>query len=241
LLAAFAIAWGASAAADAQTHRSAPEAPDVVQAREAFRAGVRLARESRWAEALAAFQRSAALKPHAVTTFNVGACQRNLGTLTLAHATLERALEQDDEAGGTELPEVLIDNAHAFLEEIDRTLAVVAVHIEPPDAAVAVDGQPLLLRAGSASPPVLVAGVRPLGEGVAAPAADIRVLVDPGTRVFAFSRAGFAPSVQAQTLGPADRAQLRAVLERLGPQAPTGEVRLGDGSHSESRSAAPSR
>src|SRR4051812_10582870 len=80
------------------------EDPAVAQAREAFLKGGQLAKDAQWAEALAAFEQSAALRPHPITTYNIGACQRSLGRYTLARKTLGRALAEDRSAGNVLSP-----------------------------------------------------------------------------------------------------------------------------------------
>ena len=46
----------------------AEEAPAVVEARQKFVAGAELVKRAQWAEALVAFEQSASLRPHPVTT-----------------------------------------------------------------------------------------------------------------------------------------------------------------------------
>ena len=58
------------------------EDPNVERAREAFRLGSTLARQGQWQDALSAYERSAELRPHAVTTYNIGYVERALGHLT---------------------------------------------------------------------------------------------------------------------------------------------------------------
>jgi hypothetical protein len=62
----------------------ADETASLAQARAAFAEGAARVGRADWAGALAAFERSAALRPHPVTTFNLGACERALGHYTRA-------------------------------------------------------------------------------------------------------------------------------------------------------------
>src|SRR5438477_204503 len=76
----------------------------VSEARQRFVEGADLVKRAQWAEALAAFERSDRLRPHAVTRYNIGACERALGRYARARASFERALEIDQGEGGA-LPE----------------------------------------------------------------------------------------------------------------------------------------
>src|ERR1044071_2854227 len=72
----------------------------VVRAREEFLRGLGHIRDLQYSDALAAFERSANLRPHAVTTYNIGACLRAMGQYTMAHRKLNEALKQAAEGGG---------------------------------------------------------------------------------------------------------------------------------------------
>ncbi len=196
-----------------------PVSAELQKAREEFLRGGDLANQSQWGEALAAFERSEKLRRHSVTTFDIGACQRAMGSYTLARETLGRALSDNDDAGGAELPQTLVTDAKGYLAEIDGILATVTVHLSPADTRIAVDGRPLLLRPPrpgddrGLSP--LVAGVRDPGPGEAPPASSFRVLLNPGTRVFTLSRKGFSDSVVRRTLLPGAAVDLDLALDRL--------------------------
>src|SRR5512143_2083153 len=73
------------------------------QARTEFVRGTDFVNHAQWAEALAAFERSAKLKPHAVATYNIAACERALGHYTRARQALRDALAQNDAAQRTQL------------------------------------------------------------------------------------------------------------------------------------------
>jgi hypothetical protein len=202
-------------------------APDdaVVRAREDFLKGADLANHAQWGEALAAFERSAGLRPHAITTFNIGACERAMGSYTLARETLRKALTENDAAHGTELPEMLVEDAHAYLAEIERLLATVSITLSPADGRVGVDGRPLFATASAGEEPLtLVAGVRepgpgemPLPAAAARPEAPLRfrVLLNPGTRVFTLSHVGFADAVISKSFSPGSSTELKLLLDRL--------------------------
>jgi PEGA domain-containing protein len=216
LLVAAATSIAANASADTPVESASPE---LQKARQEFLRGATLANNAQWGEALAAFEASEALRRHAVTTFNIGACERAMGNYTLARETLSRALTENDAAQGGELPQMLVTDASGYLAEIDKLLATVTVHLSPADARVAVDGRPLLVRpprTGDAGDlPVLVAGVREPGPGEAAPAGVFRVILNPGTRIFTLSGKGFSDAVASRTVAPGSITEVDLSLDRL--------------------------
>jgi hypothetical protein len=156
-------------------------------------------------DALAAFERSARMRSHPVTTYNVGYCERALGHFTRARKMFKQALE-DHEAGneGTLTPE-LLGEARSYLPEVERRLATAVVTLAPADTAVAVDGRPLEVVSGgkesavSAGRVVLAAGTREPGRPEVPPAGAFDLLLDPGRHVFVLSRTGAADVVIEET------------------------------------------
>jgi hypothetical protein len=207
----------ALAGAPTTSHADEPaaEAPETARAREEFLRGTDFVHKAQWAEALSAFERSAKLKPHAVTTYNIGACQRALGRYALARKTLRASLAENQAAGGAQLPEGVLSEIRAYVEQIDGLLASADVTLEPATAAVAVDGRPLDATDAAASPPVLVAGIRDPGPGEAPPVARFRLVLDPGAHVITISRKGYADAVVNRTFLPGSNSQLPLALDRL--------------------------
>lgn len=160
-----------------------PSAQDGDRAREEFRAGARAIEQSEWAAALAAFERSLALKSHALTIYNIGVCQRYIGRYTLASQTLRQALARGE--GNGELPDLFREQAKAYVDEIDRKLARITVTLSPAEATTAFDGRPLM-PAGAEH----VAGVAPPGEGKRVGPTKFVVVVDPGAHVLTFQLEG---------------------------------------------------
>jgi hypothetical protein len=193
------------------------ETPEVTaSARREFVAGTDFVHKAQWAEALAAFERSAKLRPHAVTTYNIGACQRALGRYALARKTLRQALVQNEAAGNSLLPEGLVAEIVAYVHQINDLLASAEVTLDPPGAAIAVDGRPLEAgERGEATPPVLVAGVRDPGAGETPPVAAFKLVLDPGVHVITISRKGYADAVVNRTFAPSSTITLPLVLDRL--------------------------
>jgi hypothetical protein len=179
------VGAGGLTARGAEAQQAAVAATDVAtQAREEFRAGSRLVEASEWAAAVQAFERSLALRPHALTIYNMGVCQRFLGRYTLASTTLRAAIARGEAT--SELPELFREQARAYLDEIERKLARVTLTVNEPKATVAIDGRPLAeLRPGE-----LIAGIAPPGEGKTIPASRFVVVLDPGRRVMTFQLEG---------------------------------------------------
>ncbi|HVH46782.1 MAG TPA: hypothetical protein VM925_30780, partial [Labilithrix sp.] len=90
------------------------------RARAAFLEGTALVEKAQWAEALAAFERARALRAHAITTFNMGACERAMGHYARARGLYAEALDHAGEGAARKLPDNLAREARALLGEIDR-------------------------------------------------------------------------------------------------------------------------
>lgn len=191
------------------------DAAKVDEARAAFVQAVELAKQTHWAEALAAYERSAKLRPHAITTYNIGVCRRAMGEYTLARETFVRALAESEAASPPQLAESLVANDKAYITEIDGLLATANVQLTPANASITVDGRPLELRSRPGEAPVLTAGTRPPGPGEPPPQGSFRLVLNPGTHVITVSRAGFADSVVNKTFAAASTTELKLDLDRL--------------------------
>jgi hypothetical protein len=191
------------------------EDPNLSRARTEFARGTELVSSARWAEALAAFEQSDQLRPHAITKFNIGACLRAMGRYTNARIALAEALERT--RAHKELPAALVKEANAFLLEIDQLVVQVDTTIAPADARIAVDGHPLTLEDPSSTDPRprVVAGVAPPGAGTRAPASSFVLILDPGPHVFLLSRKGFAAVAVRQSYPPGAKESLDLQLDRL--------------------------
>jgi len=176
-----AIVFGLAVLAPSSARADDP--PD--EARAAFREGASLIEQAEWAAALAAFERSLALRPHALTLYNIGVCQRFIGRSTLARETLKKALARAEST--SEMPAVFVDQTRAYIAEVESKLARLRVRVTPPETRVSVDGRPL---AQSDKPDVLVAGVAPVGEATAVRGGAFEILVDPRPVVFTFTLEG---------------------------------------------------
>jgi hypothetical protein len=220
---ALAVALSAGTSAGAPNAPTPPEPADVTSAREAFVAGARLAKDAQWGEALAAFERSEKLHPHAATTYNIGACYRAMGRYTMARRWFAQALSENGAAGGSQLADGVATEIHAYVDEMDRVVATYEVTLDPPDADIAVDGRALEGRASSATPspatpPVYVAGTMPPGPGQPLEGltkGKFRLVVDPGTHVVVVSRKGFSDVVERLVAAPGSVTSLSLELATL--------------------------
>ncbi len=163
----------------------AAQADDGDAARTAFREGAALVEQSEWASALTAFERSLQIRPHALTLYNIGVCQRFLGRSTLARGTLRRALERADATG--EMPTLFLDQTRAYLAEVETKLARLTIRVSPVTTRIAIDGRPL---APEGHPGVLVAGIAGVGAATSVGQEHFEVLVDPRPLVITFSLEG---------------------------------------------------
>src|SRR5215470_14179031 len=77
----------------------------TAKARSEFVRGAELVARADWAEALLAFERSDALKPHPVTTYNRAVCLRAMGQYARSRATFLAALDENDKANGELMPQ----------------------------------------------------------------------------------------------------------------------------------------
>ena len=194
-------------------HAADKASPEVEQARADFVQGAALARDAQWGAALASFARSARLRPHAWTTYNLAVCERALGKYVVARRSFERALAQ--RTAEADLPEPIVVDTRRFLVEIGQIVATLDVTLEPADASLAVDGQPLEAIPADDGRPTLIAGTLPAGPGTRPPAASFRLLLDPGAHVFIITREGFASAAHAEIVRPGERRALSLAVDRM--------------------------
>jgi len=202
-----------AAAPAAYAQQSEPQ--DVARARDAFIEGAALARDMRWGDALARFESSAQLKPHAGTSYNIGICQRALGQYLRARSSFRRALEQNQADGGNALAASMVADTHTFLSEIERVTGVLEITLEPATATVTVDGRPLEPVEPQDGHPTLLVGTLPPGAGRPPPSGTFRLVLDPGMHVLVISRKGYTDIVRREAVVPGARGALSLVLEQL--------------------------
>jgi hypothetical protein len=165
---------------------ASPAGADEAEARAEFARGAELVRQAKWAEALAAFEKSHAERAHPVTLFNVGACERALGSYTRARRTLREAKALDAKGTQGALPA----------------------------STITVDGRPLEETMGGETP-TLTAGLAAPGPGRAPPAGTFRLELDPGAHVLVIARPGFQDVVRRAVFSRGEPSKLDLVLARL--------------------------
>jgi hypothetical protein len=171
------------------------EPAGVLEAREAFRLGSALAKQEQWAEALSAFQRSAELKPHPVTTYDIGYCQRALGRPVSAYESFGAAL--DWTASTDVLPGDTAAQARAFLSEAEGRIVRVSVSLPAAVLSLRVDGA--ALRPLRDDPRQSVYVVRGQESPAAALPSHLELWLDPGPHVFVLTHGGGARAVENVT------------------------------------------
>jgi len=203
-----------------------PAPPDTGtdQARSLFNDGTEKARRGDWSVALTSFERSEALRPHAVTTYNIGYCERALGRYTRAREILGRALAENVAHGGAELPDDLASAAKTYLAELERQIARAVVSISVEGATVLVDGRPLERAATDGPRPVLWAGTRDLGAAEAPPASTFELQIDPGPHAFVVSKAGYVDDVTTRSFEAGTPSTVAIELKVAAPAGPAPEA-----------------
>jgi hypothetical protein len=146
-----------------------------------------------WSAALVLFERSLSIREHALTLYNIGVCQRFLGRYTLSQRTLKAALARSEPTG--EMPALFVDQAKAYLTEIESKIARYAISLDPKAAKVAIEGRPLEPApaglAQAARNDLFIAGVATSGEGRPVGISRFEVLVDPRPLVLTFALPGY--------------------------------------------------
>ena len=185
---------------------STPPDPDVTRASEVFRRGSELAKTGDWEGALAAYEESARIKAHPLTTYDIAFCERALGRYVRASLHFEEVLAS---AGTFSLPRDLVSDASRCLEEVRARIVHVSVVRQPEDLAIKVDGLPLE-RARASGDPVYIVGTRTTVSEL--PRGNLELLVDPGTHVFVGSGPEESSVVESESYAAGQQAVLTLSL-----------------------------
>lgn len=188
----------------------------VGQARQAFVLGATLAGQQQWADALSAFERSARLRPHPVTTYNLAYCERALGHYTRSYKLFRSSLAEHEAAVTGTLPDDLLVLARSFLPELEHRIARAIVRMRPEAAELSVDGRPLedATEPGQAKV-TLMAGTRDVLGSELPRARDFTLMIDPGRHVLVVSRTGEPDRVSAE---PFEAGAVRDLLLDTAPR-----------------------
>lgn len=133
-------------ATSAPTEGASPAAAldPVAEAQALFRRGLELGAENRWADALEHFRRSYARVPRPSTLFNIGVALGRLGRFVEAIAVFDELF-----AGVEPPPPAAQAEAERLRAEAVASLAELSLELDPPAAALYVDGA---ARPGEGSP-----------------------------------------------------------------------------------------
>ncbi len=197
----------------------------VAEARNAFEKGASLAAEARWSDALAQFERSASLRPHATTTYNIGFCERALGRATRARKHFAQALAQDAAKDGAELSPKLRSATEAYLDEMRARIALATITIAPANAKVSVDGRPLEVVAGGR----LVAGTRDPAPGEPVPTPTFVLEVDTGDHEIVVTTTDGRSKVVHESFTAGATKQVRIEVPPAPPPAAPKPIAVDDG------------
>jgi hypothetical protein len=190
----------------------------VGEAREAFRLGSALAKQGQWLDALSAFQRSARLRAHPITTYNIAYCERALGHYARAYEGFTASLVPVTSPTAPRLTADLEAQARSFVAETEQRLARVRITLARPNVSIRVDGH--TLQPLSTNHAVLIVSS---GEETPAPlAATFDLWLDPGSHIFVASSPGAADAVENHAFPAGASAALRLPSAAGGPAASAG-------------------
>lgn len=174
----------------------------------AYRQGVELTKQGRWAEAIRAFEEAATWRESPLLDYNLGYCQRALGQYVRAERTFSGISAEA-------MPPEYRDELSAYLTELRALLSRVQVTLEPASAQLSVDGRPLLRAASGSSLPAFVAGVSEPSATTSPGVREFELVLDPGTHVIKAERPGHAPVLKRVGVLPGERASLDLRLDAL--------------------------
>jgi hypothetical protein len=115
-----------------------PSAADVAAARDLFRDAARLAKEGKWEEARAAYERSMALRPSALTRYSLAVAQKETGRIVEATENLRAFLREATDRASARFQAP----AEELLRSLEPRIAKVTVSLasQPEGLVVTIDG-----------------------------------------------------------------------------------------------------
>lgn len=182
-------------------------------------------------DALACFERSSQLRPHALTTLNVAISELHLERFTRARAAVERALERHAQTGelcgggpppaagpAPQCPE--LETAERLRQFAGEQLVRLRVTLDTPGARILVGGRPLVptrssIPHGPEEVASFSAGLAVEGEPSLAPGPRFDLELDPGYHTFSVDRKGFAPITLQRSYRAGERGSLPLSLHQL--------------------------
>ena len=180
------------ATTDSRAQKAAPAKPPAAaapnqEAKALFEKGLALSGESRWAEALEAFEASYKLAPVPVVQYNIAYNLRTLGRYVEAKQRLQSLIDTSRDPKATPIKPALKQDIDQLFAEVKDKVVRLTVRLDPPDGELQVDGTVTKL------PP----------DGV--------LEFDPGKHVFVIKKEGFETTSITRTLSSTDtEMQLKA-------------------------------
>lgn len=150
----------------ASTAFAEPSKSDTKRAKALFQEGVALTDDGKWADALAAFQKSDKIVPSLNVRFNIAATLRALGRYVEAKRVLKQILKEGPDFDPPLKPALQTD-VENLLGEVKEKIVVVTLNLKPTDGQVQIDGADAKLKE------------------------DGSTEVDPGKHVFVLSAEGY--------------------------------------------------
>ena len=171
-------------------------------------------------DALACFERSSQLRPHALTLSNIAVLQLQLERYTQARAAAEHALARDAQTG--ELCMEAADGPRCNEQAKLRSLIKLAsdrqvqlqVLLDPADARVTVDGRPLV-RVGGEVSRRFTTGPAATPAAPSTPGARFILELDPGPHSFNVESKGFRQGHVDRPFPVGARSELDLSLKRM--------------------------
>jgi len=175
-------------AANAQPS-AAPASPPVTRgAKEHYLRGIEFAKHRQWANALAEFNASLALRPTSAASMNAAYCLQQLGRNAEALQLYRAVLRDFDSA----LVDKERQSVHASITELELAVGHLALKCEIADATVLIDDE--------------ARGKTPIGD----------LLLDPGLHVVRVVKEGYEPAQVSLTIAATQTTQWNAALFKLG-------------------------
>ncbi len=186
----------------------APAAGDdaTARGRAAFLRGIELSHKEQWGDALTAFEEAATARNAPIVGFNIAYCQRALGRYVAARRAIKRVLLDT-----TGLEPGQIEDSKAYLADFEKLIVRVKVTIDPPTAALTIDGRLLVAEEGSVD--TYLGSVGPAGVGASLGKSTFVVLLDPGPHVFRAVRPGHGDALVNRSFRAGDNAALELRLD----------------------------
>lgn len=180
------------AAAKAQPSAAPSSPPATRGAKDHYLRGIEFAERHSWANALAEFNASLALRPTSAASMNAAYCLQQLGRNAEALRLYRTVLNDFDAA----LVEKERESVHASIAELESNVGHLALKCDVEGATVLIDDE--------------ARGMTPLGD----------LLLDPGLHVVRILKEGYEPAQVSLTIAATQTTQWNVKLWDLGDKRP---------------------